>query len=129
MRSVLQGSNPFIDTDYFKFSYAANGDRPIDSQLPTSTLYKGAEKGRETLFGVNFADGRIKSYYSFACKGKCPKHIHLPTFDNEKKLILCEDIQMYYKHTELFMKFMRAQLSQQKAPANIMTWAKNILNS
>ena len=56
---------PFIDTKYFKFSYgdASKGERIIDSQFATSTKYVSTTmRGDETVFGVNFADGRIKSY-------------------------------------------------------------------
>ena len=57
---------PFIDARFFDFSYgnAAVGERIIDSQYASSTLYvanTGGDGGR-TLFGVNFADGRIKGY-------------------------------------------------------------------
>ncbi len=56
---------PFIDTLYFPFGYGdeANGERQIDAQYATSTIYIG--KVFETMtamFGVNFADGRIKGY-------------------------------------------------------------------
>lgn len=52
---------PFIDTRFFKFAYGdeANGERVIDSQWATSTVY--AANPRQ-MFGVNFADGRIKGY-------------------------------------------------------------------
>ncbi|MGQ1889468.1 Lcl C-terminal domain-containing protein [Thermophagus sp. OGC60D27] len=54
---------PFIDTNYFDFEYGANGDRVIDTQMLSSTLYTGKTMGRNTtVFGVNFADGRIKGY-------------------------------------------------------------------
>ncbi|MBI9049599.1 MAG: DUF1566 domain-containing protein [Anaerolineaceae bacterium] len=55
------GLIPFIDTDYFDFSYGdtSANERIIDSQYASSTLYVGDE---EYLFGVNFADGRIKGY-------------------------------------------------------------------
>ncbi len=56
---------PFINTDYFAFSYGdpAAGERVIDAQMATSTRYVSATmQGNETLFGVNFADGRIKGY-------------------------------------------------------------------
>ena len=56
---------PFIDTKVFKFQYGnpQDGDRVIDSQFATSTLYRSTTmKGEKTLFGVNFADGRIKGY-------------------------------------------------------------------
>lgn len=55
------GLTPFIDTNYFKFSYGFtdNGERTIDSQWATSTLYVA---NSNKMFGVNFADGRIKAY-------------------------------------------------------------------
>ncbi len=59
------GLVPFIDTLYFDFQYGnpADGDRIIDSQWATSTKYVGTTmNGNETMFGVNFADGRIKGY-------------------------------------------------------------------
>lgn len=60
------GSVPFINTDYFDFSYGDTdaGERIIDSQFATATLDVGdSEFGGGTLmFGVNFADGRIKGY-------------------------------------------------------------------
>ena len=59
------GSIPFIDTDYFDFVYGdpANGERVIDSQYMSSTKYVSTTmNGEETVFGVNFADGRIKGY-------------------------------------------------------------------
>jgi hypothetical protein len=64
-------SRPYIDSIAFTFAYArgsglgdaARGQRPIDVQLWTSTRYVGRTMGRyETVFGVNFADGRIKGY-------------------------------------------------------------------
>ena len=56
---------PFIDTRYFKFAYGdtSKGERVIDSQYASATLYVGKSfKGYDKLFGVNFADGRIKGY-------------------------------------------------------------------
>ena len=56
---------PFIDTDYFDFGYGDTnaGERIIDAQFATSTLYVSTTMGgAETMFGVNFADGRIKGY-------------------------------------------------------------------
>ena len=56
---------PFIDTRYFKFQYGdpRAGERIIDSQFATSTKYLSTTMhGEETMFGVNFADGRIKGY-------------------------------------------------------------------
>ena len=59
------GSTPFINTDFFDFAYGDidAGERIIDAQFATSTLYVSTTMdGNETMFGVNFADGRIKGY-------------------------------------------------------------------
>lgn len=57
---------PFIDTAYFSFAYGDTGagERIIDAQYASSTLYVAhtANDGTGTMFGVNFADGRIKGY-------------------------------------------------------------------
>jgi hypothetical protein len=56
---------PFIDRTVFKFQYGnvAKGERIIDSQFASSTLYVSTTMGvNKTMFGVNFADGRIKGY-------------------------------------------------------------------
>jgi len=60
-----ENSRPYIDTRFFDFVYGntAIGERPIDSQDWTATDYIGTTmNGNPTVFGVNFADGRIKGY-------------------------------------------------------------------
>jgi hypothetical protein len=56
---------PFIDTNYFEFGYGDTsvGERTIDAQAGTQTVYVDKTFiGFQTMFGVNFADGRIKGY-------------------------------------------------------------------
>ena len=56
---------PFLNTNYFDFAYGDQnaGERIIDAQMASSNLYVGTTMmGAETMFGVNFADGRIKGY-------------------------------------------------------------------
>lgn len=74
------GPKPFIDTRYFKFQYgkASDGDRIIDSQWATSTLYVGkVMHGAQAMFGVNFADGRIKGYPTGNMPGRGPKTFYV----------------------------------------------------
>ena len=57
--------HPFIDTTYFEFGYgdSSAGERTIDTQVGTQTVYVDKTFiGFQTMFGVNFADGRIKGY-------------------------------------------------------------------
>jgi len=58
------GSVPFVDTDAFEFVYGntSANERVIDSQYASSTLYVDGSGPEQLLFGVNFADGRIKGY-------------------------------------------------------------------
>ncbi len=63
---------PFIDRNYFSFGFGdtAAGERLLEAQYASSNLYVSKTmmavqygfSGDETLFGVNFADGRIKGY-------------------------------------------------------------------
>lgn len=59
------GLTPFIDTTAFDrvFGDQDAGDRIIDAQYATSTIYVSTTmNGDKTMFGVNFVDGRIKGY-------------------------------------------------------------------
>jgi hypothetical protein len=56
---------PFINTDYFHqpLGDVSLGEREIDAQTWSSTEYVGHTMNNdETVFGVNFIDGRIKGY-------------------------------------------------------------------
>ena len=67
---------PFIDTNFFKFAYGdpRTGERVIDSQYASGTKYVGRSvRGFGKLFGVNFADGRIKGYDLFMPGGGVEK--------------------------------------------------------
>ena len=57
------GLTPFIDNTTFAFAYGDldAGERLIDMQCATTTLYVSNEVD-QLVFGVNFADGRIKGY-------------------------------------------------------------------
>ena len=65
-RGLLKPANPFIDSRSFRVRVRrriGKGERIIDSQYATSTKYVSTTmRGNETMFGVNFADGRIKGY-------------------------------------------------------------------
>ncbi|MCP3900079.1 MAG: DUF1566 domain-containing protein [Desulfobacteraceae bacterium] len=63
--SAPSNAIPYINTDYFDFRFGntSGGERYIDAQWLSSTKYVSRTmNGSKTLFGVNFADGRIKGY-------------------------------------------------------------------
>ncbi len=62
---TVDNSTPYIYTKYFDFKYGdvSRGVRIIDCQDWSSTQYiSKTMNGTPTVFGVNFADGRIKGY-------------------------------------------------------------------
>ncbi|WP_372840953.1 DUF1566 domain-containing protein [Phaeovulum sp.] len=71
--SDTSGLIPFIDRAWFDFGWGdvAAGERIIDAQMATSTQYVSTTGPRKaaTMFGVNFADGRIKGY-SLSMRGQ-----------------------------------------------------------
>lgn len=70
---------PFIDARYFKqpLGDAARNEREIDAQTWSSTVYQGKTMGRdETIFGVNFVDGRIKGYPKFNPRSGAPNTMY-----------------------------------------------------
>jgi len=64
-QGTVQNSKPYLDTKYFDFVYGdeSQGYRIIDCQDWSATEYIAKTmNGNPTVFGVNFADGRIKGY-------------------------------------------------------------------
>ena len=59
----VENLTPFIDNKTFEFNYGDldAGERLIDMQCATTNVYVSDEVPA-TVFGVNFADGRIKGY-------------------------------------------------------------------
>ncbi|WP_372797383.1 DUF1566 domain-containing protein [Pontiella sp.] len=71
---------PFIDNAAFDFKYGdpAKNERIIDSQFATTAIYTSTTmRGAKTMFGVNFADGRIKGYGLEDPRGRGAKTFHV----------------------------------------------------
>lgn len=85
MAGVPPGAKPFIDR-VFDFQYGANGERPIDTQILSSTIYRGRTMGRQkTVFGFNAADGRIKGYPIFDPRQRSGKRFTVRFVRGNKK--------------------------------------------
>ena len=70
---------PFIDTRFFNqpLGNTKAGEREIDAQTWSSTEYVGKTmKNDDTVFGVNFVDGRIKGYPKFNPRTQEPNKMY-----------------------------------------------------
>ncbi|QXP65509.1 DUF1566 domain-containing protein [Polaribacter sp. AHE13PA] len=69
----------FINTNYFNqpLGNINIGEREIDAQTWSSTTYVGLTmNGDETVFGVNFVDGRIKGYPKYKAGTETPNTMY-----------------------------------------------------
>lgn len=96
--------------------------------IQTSSISEMLRSQQQIDFGINkrntLSRECMRCEYYFACRGECPKHRHIDTIDGEKKFSLCEGLKAFYKHVDPYMSFMRDMLSQEKAPALVMEWAR-----
>jgi len=64
--------------------------------------------------------------FLFACNGECPKNRFAFTKDGEPGLnYLCAGWKMFFGHVAPYMDFMKKELLAERAPANVMEWAKS----
>jgi len=96
------------------------------TETDLSVLYQSP---KQFQFGINKRNtlprSCLKCKYYFACRGECPKHRFLYTDAGEAGLnALCEGFKYYYNHVEPYMNHMSMLLSQKKAPALIIPWAR-----
>jgi len=62
----------------------------------------------------------------FACNGECPKHRFAKTASGESGLnYLCAGYKYFFHHIDPYMRFMANELSQNRAPARVMEWARS----
>jgi hypothetical protein len=76
-RGWAANSIPYLDTTYFDFAYGkvSAGERVIDCQDWSGTTYDAPGMHHNDLvFGVNFADGRIKGYPRFDPRTRDRRH-------------------------------------------------------
>lgn len=69
----------FVDTEYFNQPVGDRraGEREIDAQTWSSTKYVGRTmRNDETVFGVNFIDGRIKGYPKYRPRTRQPNKMY-----------------------------------------------------
>jgi len=88
------------------------------------------DSGRQQRFGQEKRDALPRYCHScdvrFACNGECPKHRFLRTPDGEEGLnYLCQGYKLFFRHIDLYMKFMAHELQQRRAPANVMAWIRH----
>lgn len=61
----------------------------------------------------------------FACNGECSKNRFIKTPDGEDGLnYLCAGYKLFFSHIAPYMRFMARELDEHRAPANVISWAR-----
>lgn len=67
--------------------------------------------------------------YEFACHGECPKNRFMLSKDGEPGLnYLCKGYYQFFDHVAPYMDFMKKEYLAERAPANVMEWARERRN-
>ncbi len=104
--------------------------------------YKLGNIYTDTLSGMMYSEKQLKfgtdkydtlprqcreCEFLFACHGECPKNRFATTKDGEPGLnYLCSGWKMFFHHVAPYMDFMKKELLAQRAPANVMEWARKM---
>jgi uncharacterized protein len=85
---------------------------------------------RQFDFGINKRNSLprycLRCEVRYLCHGECPKHRIILTPDDQPGLnYLCEGYKDFFHHVEPYMEYMAKELSNKRAPANVMQWIRN----
>ena len=60
------------------------------------------------------------------CNGECPKNRIIKTKEGEDGLnYLCDGYKIYFQHVLPYIEYMANEYNNQRAPSNVMSWAKD----
>lgn len=120
---VMEFNGDVYSCDHFVFPEFKLGN------LNTDTLTSMMYSEKQLKFGTDKHDKLPRQCkeceFLFACNGECPKNRFAYTKDGEPGLnYLCAGWKMFYGHVAPYMDFMKHELLNERAPANVMEWAK-----
>ena len=121
---VMEHNGDLFNCDHFVYPDHYLGNI---LEIPLAEL---ARSQKQFDFGVSKRN-RLPRYclrcdVRYACNGECPKHRFSISPDGEPGLnYLCEGYKLFFHHVRPYMEFMAKELSNKRAPANVMTWVRN----
>jgi uncharacterized protein len=121
---VMEHNGDIFSCDHFVYPEYYLGN------IMETPLVEMARSQRQFDFGIDKRNKLprycLRCEVRFACHGECPKHRFNKTPDGEPGLNwLCDGYKMFFNHVEPYMDFMAKELSNKRAPANVMQWIKN----
>ncbi len=118
---VMEYNGDVYSCDHFVFPEYKLGN------LHTNTLVDMMYSDKQTHFGSAKSNTLPifckECEYLFACNGECPKNRFSLSPSGESGLnYLCKGYYRFFKHVAPYMDFMKRELQNDRAPANVMKW-------
>jgi len=120
---VIEHNGDVFSCDHYVYPQYKLGN------IQHNTLFKMMNSTQQHKFGMN-KKMNLPNYcfqcdFIEMCNGECPKKRFIQTPDGEQGLnYLCEGYKLFFVHVKPYMDFMANELSNQRAPANVMNWKR-----
>lgn len=116
---VLEYNGDLYSCDHFVYPQYKLGN--IHQHTITEMMYSS----KQQTFGRNKRDSLPRQCrqceFLFACHGECPKNRLSVSVDGEQGLnYLCQGYRHFFSHAAPYMDFMKHELQEGRAPANVM---------
>lgn len=121
---VMEFNGDIYSCDHFVFPKYKLGN--IYSQSLVKMMYGEQQQDFGAMKYKSLPTQCKECDFLFACNGECPKNRFSKTQDGESGLnYLCKGYHQFFKHAAPYMDFMKQELMNERAPANIMNAIKN----
>ena len=121
---VMEFNGDVYSCDHFVFPEYKLGN--IYSQTLVEMMHSERQHSFGTMKYQSLPTQCKECDFLFACNGECPKNRFSRTADGEPGLnYLCKGYYQYFQHVAPYMDFMKKELMNQQAPANIMKALKD----
>jgi len=122
---ALEHNGDLYSCDHFVYPDNKLGNILQRPMAILSTMPQQLRFGKGKLIGL--PSDCVSCDVRFACNGECPKHRFLKTASGEPGLnYLCAGYKYFFHHIDPYMKYMVAELQQNRSPANVIPWANKI---
>ena len=121
--AVMEFNGDVYSCDHFVFPEYKLGN------IYEKTLVEMMYSKQQEVFGAmkhhSLPKQCLECPFEFACHGECPKNRFAVTADGEPGLnYLCKGYRQFFAHVAPYMDFMKQEYLAQRAPANVMEWAR-----
>lgn len=121
---VMEFNGDIYSCDHFVFPEYRLGNinnKPLASMMYSDEQLKFGNDKFDTL-----PQQCRECDFMFACYGECPKNRFIKDkYGNNGLNYLCDGYYKFFNHVAPYMDFMKKELQEQRAPANVMLWNKH----